>query len=260
MTPWTRRILIANVVVFIGTLVLPGLRFWLSLIPIPVFLIQQPWRIFTYMFVHADLLHIGFNMLILMFLGPPLESRLRGRRFVTLYLLSGVAGAALTFIFSPGAAVVGASGAVLGVVAAFAFFWPHHQIYIMGVFPVQAWFLAVAYVLYSIWSGFGGAQDGVAHFAHLGGALGGLAYLKLSELRSGRGSKSFKAQYYKGVPQKRSQEATAISRWKLIPREQLHEINRDEVDRLMAKAEEGGVGSLTLDERAFLDRFAPTAG
>src|SRR5690606_26513181 len=96
MTTWVQRLIIANVVVFVLTLSLRELYAALAFVPAAVFL--RPWTLITYMFVHANLGHIFFNMLGLFFFGPRLELRLGSRSFLWLYFLSGIGGGLLHFL------------------------------------------------------------------------------------------------------------------------------------------------------------------
>ncbi len=251
MTPWVKRILVANVAMYVLILARPAVGN--VLVFIPVLLPTRPWTVLTYMFLHAGLWHIAFNMLALYFFGPAVEARLRGKHFVGLYLSSGVMGALLSIPFTPHAAIVGASGAVFGVMLAFARYWPRQRIYIWAILPIEARWMVVLMTAFSLWAGFGGAQSGVAHFAHLGGFLGGFVYLKWMDWRSPARRFKQKAQVVPPPPRDPDQ---ALERWKRIRREDIHPVNRDEVDRLLAKIDEQGVKSLTPDERALLERFA----
>lgn len=256
MTPWVRRILIVNVLVFFLTSVSPRLGMVLAVVPHFGYTLLHPWTPVTYMFVHANLWHIFFNMLGLFFFGPRLEMRLGSKNFVLLYFLSGLGGAALSFVFvmGPPIPIVGASGAVFGIFLGFARFWPKEMIYIWGIFPVQARWLVAGLTALSLWGGFGGAQDGVAHFAHLGGFVAGFLFLRFIELRSPQ--RQFQKRIYGHVAPSPTKDPIHLRRWQAVNREVLHEVNRAEFDRLMSKLKEGGISSLTLDERAFLDRCA----
>ena len=178
MTPWVTRLLVTNVIVF---LVLPygSLPYALfTLFPPAVVGLDQvfipampfrPWTLFTYMFLHAGFMHLLFNMIGLFFFGPRLEARLGSKGFLGLYFLSGLGGAAFSFVFSFNAFIVGASAAVYGIIIGFAMYWPRELIYIYGVVPVQARWLATFVVVISLYSGISGSDGGTAHFAHLGG-------------------------------------------------------------------------------------------
>ena len=165
MTPWVKRLIIANVIVFFLEQTVRGLIPLLSFTP--AYVLSKPWSIVTYMFVHDPngITHILFNMLGLYFFGPQVEERLGSKRFLTLYGLSGITGAAFSFIFAPYASVIGASAAVFGVMLAFARYWPDVQILFFFFLPLQARFAVAIMAAMALWSGFHGSQAGVADFA-----------------------------------------------------------------------------------------------
>ena len=249
MTPWVRRLLLANVAAFFLTvLVLPG-RIVSQLVLIPALLPVQPWTVITYQFLHAGFWHLLFNMVGLYFFGPRLEARIGSRHFLFLYLLSGVGGAVLS-IFTPGARIVGASGAVFGVLLGFARYWPRERIYIYALIPVEARVLVIFLAVLSLWSGIVGGGN-IAHFAHLGGFIGGWIYLKIMERNSA--ARRFKMQVEAATVGKPS--GRDLQRWEEVDRAGLHPINREEYDRVLQKARDQGVPSLTPQERAFMERF-----
>lgn len=251
MTPWVLRLIVANTTVYLLTMALPGLLGGLVLVP--ALILQRPWSVVTYMFLHGGLGHLFFNMLAMFFFGPRVEQRLGERRFLILYFASGVAGALLSAVFSPWSAIVGASGAVFGVMLAFAWFWPRDQILIWGIIPIEARWMVALMTGLALFGGFSGAQGGIAHFAHLGGFLGGWICLKVWGSRSA--ARQFQARM---APPRRPLETqeSALARWRRIRRENLHEVNRGELDRILDKINATGVGSLTPGEREFLERFA----
>ena len=253
MTPWVQRLLLTNVAVFLFSRAFPALIQDFALVPLAI--LWRPWTLVTYMFLHGGFMHILFNMLMLFFFGPRLEERLGSSTFIWFYLTCGVGGAVLSFA-TPFSMIVGASGAIFGVVVGFARYWPREEIYIWGVLPVQARILAIFMVVSSLWAGFAGAQDGIAHFAHLGGLVAGWIYLRVWERRRQRRVANRPAR-----PRRVSivVDLEALERWRTIPREHLHEINREEVDKLLRKANESGARALTTDERAFLDRMSGSA-
>ncbi len=250
MTPWVSRLISANAVMFLVSASAPVVQLRLSLVPVLV--PQAPWTPVTYMFLHAGIGHLFFNMLALFFFGPRLEARLGSRNFLTLYLVSGLVAALLSAVFTPMARIVGASGAVYGVLLGFARYWPRDVIYIWGVLPIEARVLVGLMTALSLWGGVSGSGSGVAHFAHLGGFLGGYLYLKLMERRSGAARFRAKAQPTAVT----SPGGADVARWRRIDRATIHPLNRDEVDRLLDKISAMGIASLTPDERAFLDRFS----
>jgi membrane associated rhomboid family serine protease len=251
MTPWVTRLLIANVAVFFLTVAVPVLPVR-PLVLVPALIPYRPWTLITYMFLHAGLWHILFNMLALFFFGPRLEARLGGRHFLGLYLVSGLTGALLSVPFSPFAQIVGASGAVFGVLLGFARYYPRERIYIWGILPIEARALVIIMTVLSLWGGFAGRGSGVAHFAHLGGFLGGFLYLKWRERRSPAALFKAKAS---PLANRKPPAPADVEKWRRIRREDLHPVNRDELDRILDKISAAGIASLTPDERAFLERF-----
>src|SRR5258708_31784045 len=151
MTPWVTRLLVANIVVFFLQVVMPGITLPLEFIPALIF--YRPWTLVTYMFLHGGFTHILFNMIGLYFFGPRVEARLGPRRFATLYFLSGVSGALLSFLIAPNAAIVGASAAIFGVILAYAQFWPPDLIFIWGILAIQARWLVIITTMLSIYTG-----------------------------------------------------------------------------------------------------------
>jgi membrane associated rhomboid family serine protease len=248
MTPWVKRLLIANIGVYLLQQAYPELTSILAYSRAGV--LTAPWTPITYMFVHGTIWHIFFNMLVLYFFGPRVEARLGGNRFITLYFVSGLTGALLSS-YNPVVPIIGASGAIFGVELAYARYWPRDKIYIYGVLPIEARWLVVIMTLMSIF-GIGGA--GIAHLAHLGGFLGAAVYLYVIEHRRARPIKSGPVRAE--VRQAPAPRGDDMKRWATIPRGELHEINRHEVDRLLDKISLKGIDSLTPAERAALDRFS----
>lgn len=254
MTRWVLRLIIANVAIFFLQTQYPGLteRFWL----VPIEAWRQPWTVVTYLFLHDPhrLSHLFFNMLALFFFGSRVENRLGGGRFLGLYFSAGIAGALLSLVFAPNAPTIGASGAVFGVMLGYAWFWPRDQILIWGIIPIEARWLILITTGLSLWGGFVPGQGGaVAHFAHLGGFVGGFLFLKLLGHRTG--AERFRRATLPKAPRLET-SANAVERWKKIQRDQLHEVNRDELDRILDKISATGTASLTQGEREFLDRFS----
>src|SRR5262245_23812197 len=123
MTPVVRLLLILNIGIYILQSTIPGVTEAFEFIP--AFAMVRPWTVISYMFVHAPgLMHIGFNMIALVFFGPRVEDRIGSERFTVLYFISGITGALLSMIFSPLSPIIGASAGVFGVMLAFAHFWP----------------------------------------------------------------------------------------------------------------------------------------
>ncbi len=272
MTPWVKRLLVANVIV--ALVLQPGTLLYalLTLFPPAVVGLDQvailgpngvyipdmpfrPWTLFTYMFLHAGLWHLVFNMVGLFFFGPRLEARLGARGFLGLYFLSGLGGAAFTFVFSFGAPVVGASAAVYGIIIGFAMYWPRELIYIYGIIPVQARWLAAFVVAVSLYSGITGSDGGTAHFAHLGGLAVGAGYLRLRDRHLGKGLRDFRRKVHH-TPSMDGSESDARRRWASIDLASIHDLNRNEIEELLARVDRNGMRALSLEERQFLDRMS----
>jgi membrane associated rhomboid family serine protease len=138
----------------------------------------MPWQLLTYSFFHEGFAHIFFNMFGLVMFGGDVE-RVWGRnRFLTYYFVcvisAGLAQLAFSWVVGSDAMTVGASGGLFGLLLAFAMLFPHRKI-ILLIFPVPmpAWLFVTIYGLLELYMGVTGTEAGVAHFAHLGGLLGG---------------------------------------------------------------------------------------
>ena len=257
LTPWVKRLLIANVVVFLFTMVNQEFFFrYFAFAPSEVF--THPWGAITYMFLHGDLMHLFVNMLVLFFFGPPLESKWGSTEFLKFYFICGLGGVALSFLFAS-ASIVGASAAIYGLMLAFAMNWPEAPIYIWGIFPVKAkWLVAFLFVV-SLVSALGEGGGNIAHFAHLGGILTGFLYLK-SDWRPNDGRKGrpsgIRVRRMAIVPQERSGKEEPPKEppsddWSAREKSML-----DEVDRILDNISAEGMSSLTSKERETLDQVS----
>jgi len=271
LTPWVKRLLIANIGVFVLLGLIPQVQGYLALVPRVV--MYTPWTPFTYMFVHAGFMHILFNMLLLFFFGPPIEGRLGSRRFLQLYLICGFAGAALSFVFAYDSIVVGASAAVLGVMVAFALFWPDSPIYIWGILPIPAKWLVTGLVFLDLWGMIlNSPGDRTAHFAHLGGVAAAFLYIRwlqknrwTGDTYRAAGKKSGGGGGLAGLKEKlrRKDHVTLAGGGRPAarpqaprPRREEEEKILDEVDRVLDKISSQGIASLTADERKLLDEVS----
>lgn len=250
MTPWVTRLIFLNAGIFLLQNLMPGLENGLALVP--ALLPYRPWTIVTYMFLHGGFLHIFFNMLMLFFFGPQVEARLGSRAFLGLYFTSGISAGIVSVILTPHAGVIGASGAVFGIMLAFAMYWPRAQIFIWGVLPIEARWLILILAALALFQGVAGTSQGIAHFAHLGGLAGGFGFLKWTEWRSP--ARQFKRKA--AAAPRHSSGTTDLQRWRSIPRDGIHPVNREELDRILDKIGAQGLKSLTRDELAFLERFS----
>jgi len=142
--------------------------------------LMRPWGLFTSIFSHFDLWHLLFNMLFLYFAGKFFETIFDQKRLLATYLIGGIIGGLVEllahFIFfhnsSNSPFVVGASGSIMAIFAAIAFYSPNTKVMLFGVFPIRLFILALFFLLKDI-IGIG-QEDGIAHFAHIGGAILGV--------------------------------------------------------------------------------------
>lgn len=265
LTPWVKRLLIANGVAFIFTLAFGGLVPYLAFTPAQV--LTQPWTLLTYMFVHGGFFHLFFNMLALFFFGPPLEERWGSREFLKFYLICGL-GAALLSILFPYQSIIGASGAVFGLLVAYAIYWPDNPIYIWGIFPVKAKWLVTFFIAINLFYAISGGSGNIAYLAHLGGAAAAFLYLKSAWAPSPWGPRPARRP---GRPGPRNQSpASPGPNWRTKLRSAKHAAEQkasippnteerevlDEVDRILDKISERGLGSLTEEERRRLDEVS----
>ena len=138
----------------------------------------QFWQIITYAFLHGNITHLLFNMLVLWMFGAEIERYVGPRRLLACYFASVVT-AALSQLYiptlfgAPPAPVVGASGGVFGLILAYAFLFPNRKVIpLIPPIPMPAWLFATLYAGIELFLGVTGSQSGVAHFAHLGGMVG----------------------------------------------------------------------------------------
>lgn len=178
LPPATRAILIANVLVFaVYYLFLGSWMDRFALYPVQSFRFE-PWQVITYSFMHAGFLHLFFNMFGLYMFGPALENQWGTRNFLVYYFASVLAAAgcqiAWTSLTRSYAPTVGASGGLFGILLAFAVLFPKQRLILLfPPIPLPAWLFVSLYAIFELYLGVSGTQAGVAHFAHLGGMLGG---------------------------------------------------------------------------------------
>ena len=184
--PVVKNLIIANCLLFLATYLIPsvnsllgqyGQLFWVGS---PRFHLYQ---FVSYMFLHGSFSHLFFNMFALWMFGRTLEYELGSKRFLTYYMVCGIGAALLQMGIAALTGevyfrLVGASGAVMGLLLAFGVMHPNNQIYIMPLpFPIKAKWFVIGYAVLEIALGWSGVNTGIAHFAHVGGMLWGLALL-----------------------------------------------------------------------------------
>lgn len=263
MTPWVRRLLVANLLVFLlQKTIFIDPRFLALFGFAPLHAFERPWTFVTYLFLHAGLLHLAFNMLALFVFGPPVEERMGGRAFIGYYLLCGLGGAALSYalmLLVPVGLVVGASAAIYGVALAFAWAWPNEPILIFPFpQPIPAKWLVTFAVAISFVLALFSVSDGVAHLAHLGGFATGFLYLKGQDWHLARAERRLRRASEPSVLVQRAarvargSDPAAKARRPAPPRDP----TRAEIDRVLDKISASGIESLTPAERKFLTEMS----
>jgi membrane associated rhomboid family serine protease len=263
ITPWVLRLIIANAVVLLlmRTIFLsPAMADALAFSPVSA--LRQPWSFFTYMFVHAGLLHLLGNMLMLFVFGTAVENRMGSRTFILYYLLCGVGAAIFSLglsIIMPVSPFIGASGAVLGVALAFAIYWPDAELIIFPIpMPIRARTLVTALVALDVLLYFLTPGDGIAHLAHVGGVAFGYLFFRMQGFS--RRSPHPPPRAEERVVMVQSGAAEPEHRTPVTPARPRRRVDADpvaaEVDRVLDKISEKGIASLTPAERRFLDEVA----
>ena len=274
--PVIKWLLISNVVVWLlfdvllqpftfqGVPIFGVIEFYLALSPIGSGHFY-PWQIVTYMFLHGGFLHIFFNMLALWMFGVELEHLWGSRRFLVYYLLCGVGGAVTNLIVAPligqAAPTVGASGAVFGVLLAFGVLFPDRPIYLYFLLPVKAKYFVTFYVLWELFLGVTQTSDGVAHFAHLGGAAVGFLYLFREIRLFPRRREEWRVVGGAGRPDETAgrarrgevQDATFYDIRTGKPFEDNEQVTQEVIDAILDKIGKGGYQSLSEEEKRILN-------
>ena len=180
LTPVVKNLLIINGLVFLATIMFGNLIDVLALYPLNSGRFN-PYQLITHMFTHAGIAHILFNMFALWSFGTILEQRWGSRRFLIFYLLCGLAAAGAHLFLTQGAAV-GASGAVMGLLAAFAVRFPNLTLFMFPIpFPVKAKYAIAVIAAIDLFGGLTPTGSNIAHFAHLGGLVMGLLLTTLKK-------------------------------------------------------------------------------
>ncbi len=175
-TPIVLNLIIINALVFFSQKAFDGRTEWLTGKLVLWGLDTgnfKPYQLITHMFAHANFLHILFNMYALWLFGSMLERTWGPAKFLIFYLVCGLGAAVTQLLFVPGGAALGASGAVMGLMAAFAYTYPNMEFFIIPFpFAIKAKWLVVGYAAIDLFGGISGS-GGIAHFAHLGGLVTG---------------------------------------------------------------------------------------
>lgn len=278
--PVIKNLLIINVAVFFvqiigGRLSMGnGLSFeeviikYFALIPIGKFSDASfyPWQLITYQFLHGGFAHIFWNMFALWMFGMEIENYWGSKKFLYYYLLSGI-GAGLCHLFlSPlvgggVAPTIGASGAIYGVLIAFALIFPNRYIFLYFFIPIKAKYLITFFIIMQIMF-IDNVSSGIAHLAHLGGALTGFIFIMLDKdtnvmlkniIRkrpSFRSSKPFNP--LGGIAEKFKKKEENIEDADYYEVKEKEEVNQEEIDRILDKISQSGYQNLTEKEKKIL--------
>lgn len=240
LSPMIRTLLIINVAVFLLQYFFPIVTQTFGLVPADFFskFPTRIYQIFTYMFLHAGLFHIFFNMFNLWMFGTEVEYNLGSKSFIKFYIACGLVGGLLhTIVFNSGQALLlGASGAIYGVMIAYWLMFPERELYLYFVFPVKVKYAIPGLMII----GFLFAAPNVAHLCHLGGAICGFVWLKL-DWRIDWFSRKVKDLRYRKLSAK------------LDKRRQDAEEMMKKVDAILDKINDVGIENLSKEERAFLE-------
>jgi membrane associated rhomboid family serine protease len=238
------------------------------------------WTIVTYMFVHAWLAHLAFNMFTLWMFGPRLEQEWGTRSFVQFYLWCGIGGAIAHLVFARHSSVIGASGAISGVLVAYALRWPDEEVYLFGVIPMKSRWLVAALLGMNIIFALSPSSR-IDWTAHVGGMAFGWIFLKLyavGGINRVRGWVSAvpdeSEDMPRAVPRNRApmrdrggsvDEVVARSNAMVlrqskpvqhVPKQETPKEYAARVNRVLDKISQQGIDSLTRDERRLLEEMS----
>jgi membrane associated rhomboid family serine protease len=256
LTPVVKYLLVANSAVYmvqqfaaLKSTVTPSPLSFLAMNPEQVIHHFAFWQLFTYMFLHGNFFHIFFNMFTLFIFGCDVERTMGSRRFLHFYFLTGI-GAALFYIFfnwNSHSTIIGASGAIYGILVAFAVLFPDRIVTLLLFFilPIQlkAKHLVAIFIGISVISGIQGqvfgTNDGIAHLAHLGGALIGYLFLK---------GRPMLDQLAISIHQQQQQQKITST----LRKQQEIDRKRLEIDRILDRINQVGFDGITEKEKKVL--------
>src|SRR6267378_4265827 len=204
----------------------------------------QVWQLFTYLFMHANFVHLLFNMFALWMFGMELENDWGSRKFLSYYLICGL-GAGLSNLFigpllgPVGPPTVGASGAIFGVLIAFGVIYPDRPIFLYFLVPIRARYFIMFYIFMELYYELTGSAAGVAHLAHLGGAAVGFIYLMIVP--------SEKVEEFSSYDPRRAVDA----KYSDVPDSEDH-VDQQRIDEILDKISQHGYQSLSESERKIL--------
>jgi membrane associated rhomboid family serine protease len=273
-----REIIIANVAVFLVMAILriqQFVTFNFGLVPHDVLTRGYLWQLITYMFVHGGFGHLFWNMFVLWMFGMEIENYWGRREFYKFYFITGVGSGLITLLFSAGSQipVVGASGAIYGVLLAFAMLFPNRQIYFYFLIPIKAKYFVAIMVVITFFSTLAPGTSHISHLTHLGGLAIGYLYLSRFKFFAYVRRQTRSANWHwprlkirnlfrhlQFKPRRRKQESTKYTEPSRPTAQtpptsapyQAEETMREELDRILDKINSGGYDGLTEQEKSTL--------
>ncbi len=239
-----RFLVMANVVIFALTFILRGFPWFYTFGLVPAFLFSRLmlWQMVTYLFLHGGLWHLVINMLMLWMFGSVVENAWGDRRFLIYYFFTGIAAGLCSYLFAFNslAPVVGASGAIFGILVAYAVMFPDSIILMFLIFPMKMKHAIVFLAGVNLLGALSSPGSNIAYMAHLGGGLFGFIYLKSNRLR--HFFESFSPAEFFARRRDKQQQA----RWERDRRLE------EEMDRILDKISSQGMESLSAREKRFL--------
>ncbi len=244
LTPMVKYLIIANVIVFLLTYISGAgraLAYAFGLVPWAVLHRLAIWQFVTYLFLHGGLGHLFFNMFALWMFGSEIERYWGSREFLKYYFITGVGAGVLTWITSINSTIptIGASGAIFGILVAYAMMFPNRPIYLYFMIPIKAKHLVVLFAVIELAASWSHTPDGIGHFAHLGGMLFGYLYLKRERFSYLLGDVLRDAKSKREAQKRLKDEAD-------------RDLER-KVDEILQKVSREGMDSLTQEEREILE-------
>jgi len=227
----------------------------------------QIWQLVTYQFLHGGFSHILFNMFALWMFGVEIENSWGSKKFLTFYLISGIGAGLLHMFVSPiltgvGAPTIGASGSVYGIMIAFAMMFPERLIYLYFLIPIKAKYL-ITFLIIMEFMLVDSASSGVAHLAHLGGALVGFLYIMFDKNTNVQFKTMFKKKRSNPFDNTYSNTSYSSSTFYKTPSNKVEdadyyeippnqEITQEEIDKILDKISQSGYSGLSEREKKIL--------
>ena len=241
-----KLLVIINIVVFVLT-ALSGQRSILfssfGLVPSNVWSNFKVWQLFTYLFVHGGFLHIFFNMFVLWMFGKDLEMQWGKNEFLLFYFTCGIGAGLMTVLFSVNSIVpiVGASGAIYGLLVAYGFTYPNRMVYLYGLFPLKVKYMVLGLGVIAFFASLSANQSNVSHITHLSGMIIGVLYIYFIF-----NWKNIKMEYYRLRLKNLKQKTSAQNDEEVLMKKK--------VDEILDKLNASGWDSLTEQEEKYLTR------